>query len=214
MCTLHEMPDRYPLPERDNVTGVILAGGQGMRMGGEDKGLLPLAGQPMIVHVLRALDSQISHVLINANRHQDHYRALGKAVISDRLAGHAGPLAGLASALANIDTPWLLCVPCDAPRLPTDLLRHFAIATRTTPAPLYVIRTEEGIQPVFCLVHHRLQDDLAQYLRSGGRTMRTWQQQAGAVAVSYPDPHGSFANINTRAALATLDAHDPEKHPV
>lgn len=175
-------------------------------MAGADKGLVPLAGKAMIAHVLQTLQPQVEHTLINANRHLDTYRRFGCPVITDERKGYAGPLAGVASALACIDTPWLLCVPCDVPRLPGDLLARFSVAARTGAAPLYVIRTAEGVQPVFCLIHRSLRDHLTRYLDTNGRKMRNWQQQAGAVEVDYPDTHSAFVNINTQDTLSDLDA--------
>ncbi len=204
----------FAAPSPAQVTAVILAGGRGARMGGADKGLVELAGRPMVVHVLDKLQRQVDAVLLNANRHATQYRALGVPVIADTMQGYAGPLAGVASALAAIDTPWLLCVPCDAPRLPDDLLAHFCRAAEVQTAPLYVIRTGEGVQPVFCLIHCSLGEHLERYLDSGGRTMRAWQQQAGAIEVSYPGRDEAFANINTPEALAAvaaaLGAPDPK----
>lgn len=118
---------------RDRITGLILAGGRARRMGGQDKGLIPLAGRPLIAWVIEALSSQVGSILISANRNQAAYAAFGCPVIGDEaggagLAGFQGPLAGIAAALTLAETPWLLTLPCDAPLPPVDLAARLVSA--------------------------------------------------------------------------------------
>ena len=115
------------------ITGLILAGGRARRMGGEDKGLIPLAGRPLIAWVIDALAPQVGRILISANRNQAAYAAFGHPVIGDEavgaeLAGFQGPLAGIAAAMTRMETPWLLTLPCDAPLAPADLASRLAAA--------------------------------------------------------------------------------------
>ena len=118
---------------RGQLTGLILAGGQARRMGGQDKGLIPLAGRPLIAWVIAALAPQVGRILISANRNQAAYAAFGHPVIGDEaggteLTGFQGPLAGIAAAMTRMETPWLLTLPCDAPLAPTDLASRLAAA--------------------------------------------------------------------------------------
>ena len=141
------MPDpavqpRYP---RDDVTGVILAGGLARRMGGVDKGLVELAGRPMIEHVLDALRPQVGPLLINANRNLDRYSAYGHPLINDTLAGYLGPLAGVLSAMQRLVTGYLVTVPCDAPRLAPALV---SLDIWSPVAPPAGIRGDDGVSQV------------------------------------------------------------------
>ena len=189
------------------VTGVVLAGGLGRRMSadgnGVDKGLQPLHGRPLVAHAIERLAPQVDTLLINANRHLDTYRTFGWPVVSDALAGYAGPLAGLASALRVADTDWVITVPCDSPLLPVDLLARMAAAARASAARVAVARTIEGEQPVFLLVERSLGDDLETWLADGGRRIDAWYRRLAPAYADFPDPR-AFSNINTPADLAAL----------
>ncbi len=193
-----------PLPTRDAVTGVVLAGGEGRRMGGADKGLVAFEGEPLVSHVLRRLAPQVATLRVSANRNLERYRAFGHDVVADGGTGHAGPLAGIAAGLAAATTPWVLFVPCDVPRLPLDLRARLGAAAVQQGAVLACARTGEGLQPTHALVLRELGEDLARFLSAGGRRVADWYARHDALAVDFDDEAGAFANVNTRAELDAL----------
>lgn len=190
---------------RAAITGVLLAGGQGRRMGHQDKGLLPLDGTPMARRVLERLAPQVDDLLISANRNAERYAELGApwaaAVIPDRIPGFAGPLAGLQAALAQIHTPFAVTVPCDAPFLPMDLVARLQQALESQAADLAIARTFDQLHPVFCLCHRRLLPQLEAYLAGGGRRVQTWHATLRLAQVSFDDAAAAFRNLNTPADL-------------
>ena len=194
---------------RNDITGVILAGGRGHRIGGRDKGLVAVAGKPLIEHVLEALKPQVGPLLISANRNLDLYAAYGVPVVIDSPDGYQGPLAGMASALATAQTPYLLAVPCDAPTLPGDLARRLVSACAGG-ADAAVARVGHRIQPVFALLRCTLAGSLHAYLESGQRETRRWLVEQHAVPVDFSDQAACFANLNT---AADLDAYQPPDAP-
>ncbi|MDD9824153.1 MAG: molybdenum cofactor guanylyltransferase [Gammaproteobacteria bacterium] len=204
-----EKPDpRTPRPDaRPQVTGLILAGGRARRMAGRDKGLLPLAGRPLAQYALSALAPQVQRLLISANRNRERYAAFGYPVIEDDLADFAGPLAGVASALAVCQTPYVATAPCDSPLLAPDLVARLLQALRAADgAMLSVARDGERLQPVFALLDRRLYPSLQAYLAAGGRKIDPWLRQERAVEVDFSDRPRMFRNINTpeeRNALET-----------
>jgi molybdenum cofactor guanylyltransferase len=194
------------------ITGLVLAGGRGMRMGGLDKGLQTLRGEALALHVLRRLAPQVGPLLISANRHQDDYTALGAPFGARVLADadppdtFAGPLAGLLAGLRSAATPELLCVPCDAPLLPTDLAARLSAARAAAGAPLAYAVSPDGPQPVFALLSTSLLEDLAATLARGERKVRTWYAHHKAVEVNFAEGR-AFYNVNSLQALAELE-HD------
>lgn len=194
----------YP---KQSLTGVILAGGRATRMGGQDKGLLPLAGRPMAAHAASLLHAQVGKVLVNANRNLGDYRALGYRVVEDRVGEFFGPLAGMLAALgAAGDTPYLLSTPCDSPLLPNDYAqRMFAALTREA-AELSVAHNGERLQPVFALLRAELRASLADYLTSGGRKIDHWFAHHTMATVDFSDHPEMFLNANTPEELAELEA--------
>ena len=140
----------------DKITGVLLAGGQGSRMGGVDKGLVELAGQPMAAHVLERLGPQVDELIINANQNAEAYSAFGHPVFGDDIPGYAGPLAGLHAALVRASHPLVVTAPCDSPFLPSDLVERLHQALRAQDADLAVAKTFDQAHPAFCLCRSRL----------------------------------------------------------
>lgn len=185
------------------VTGLVLAGGQGHRMGGRDKGLLPCHGQPLVKHVIDRLAPQVASLLISANRHADEYAAFGWPVLADAHPGFAGPLAGIHAGLRACAGDWLVSAPCDSPRLPTNLVARLTDAVAGDRADIAVARTGGRLQPVFLLCRRTLADDLEAYLAGGGRRIETWLTDRRAAIADFPDAL-AFANINTPAELATF----------
>jgi molybdenum cofactor guanylyltransferase len=189
----------------DSITGLILAGGQGARVGGADKGLLELHGLPLVEHALGRLAPQVSSVMISANRNLDRYRALVPRVLSDAPGGtelFRGPLAGIHVGLAHAPTAWVAVVPCDAPQLPRTLVARLADAVNSRGALAACARAGGRLQSVFCLLHASLVPSLAAYIERGGRAVHPWLAEVGTVAVDFDDSAG-FRNINTADALAS-----------
>ena len=192
-----------------SVTGLILAGGRGSRMGGVDKGLQSFRGMPMAAHVLARLAPQVDKLAINANQNLDTYRSFGCPVWPDKMEAFPGPLAGLHTGLLECDTAFLVTAPCDSPFLPLDLTarlkealdehgRHVAFATTGQD------ETRQS-HPVFCLLKtDSCLAPLTAYLEGGGRRMETWMRTQHAVEVHFPDEF-AFRNINTLEELKSLD---------
>lgn len=183
------------------ITGVILAGGRGQRMGGVDKGLQRLAGQALVAWVAARLRPQVSHLLINANRHAADYAAYAEAVVPDALPGFAGPLAGLHAALSVASTDWVVTVPCDSPHLPHDLVARLW-SGRPPGAEMAYAVAGGRTHPVFCLCRTSLLPRLATDLADGMRRFQAWAEAVGAQPVSFDDVPEAFANFNTLADLA------------
>lgn len=187
------------------ITGVILAGGQGRRMGGIDKGLRELRGKPMIAWVLERLAPQVDEVLINANRNRDVYAGFGHCVITDRIGGYAGPLAGLHCALSVASHPLVATVPCDSPFLPFDLVARLHAALQEQQAQLAVARTGNQPHPVFCLCQRDVLPHLTRFLADGGRKIDAWYATLRVIEVAFDDEAEAFSNINTREELAAFE---------
>jgi molybdopterin-guanine dinucleotide biosynthesis protein A len=190
------------------VTGLILAGGQGRRMGGIDKGLQPFRGRPMVEWVVERLAPQVGVLLINCNQNLDAYARLGHAVVPDRIGGFAGPLAGLHAGLSEARTPLVATAPCDSPFLPADLVSRLRAALEAQQAQLAVARTGTQPHPVFSLCRRDLLDHLSQYLADGGRKIDAWYASLRVVEVAFDDEAEAFANINTREELESLARGD------
>lgn len=184
---------------KPSVTGLILAGGEGRRMGGADKGLLTLGGQPLVCRAADRLRPQVDALLLSANRNLDAYRMLGFEPLTDTVddgTRTAGPLAGVLAGLAACRTEWLVSVPCDSPDLPADLVARLLAAARTSEAPAALAVTDVGPHPVFMLLRRDLVPSLRDFLAVGGRRVREWQDSVGAATAHFPD-EAAFANINT-----------------
>jgi molybdenum cofactor guanylyltransferase len=182
---------------RTNITAVILAGGRGSRMGGSDKGLVYLEGKPLIQHVIATIAPQVSKLLINANRNISEYRELGYPVIEDSISGYQGPLAGVLSALQQIDTPDLVSVPCDGPRLPDNLVQRLLSARDRETADIAVAHDGNRLQPVYALIPARLQQSLHDYLEAGERKIDLWYARHQVALADFSDIPQTFLNINS-----------------
>jgi molybdenum cofactor guanylyltransferase len=196
---------------KNDITGLILAGGRGSRMGGVDKGLQILRGQPIVAHVMDRMRPQVAGLMINANRHEDDYAAWGVPVVPDAQPGtFQGPLAGMMAGLTHSPTDWIATAPCDSPFLPADLVDRLAQALDASPGSHMAMActvTPEGRrqrEPVFSLVHRDLASSLEAALTRGEGKIVAWAMTEGCVEVLFEDA-GAFVNINTPAELA---AHD------
>jgi molybdopterin-guanine dinucleotide biosynthesis protein A len=184
------------------VTGIVLAGGQGRRMGGVDKGLQSLRGRPMIAAVLERLAPQVDEVLINANQNLEAYARFGYRVVADEVGGFAGPLAGMASGMKAAAQPLVVTVPCDSPFLPPDLVARLFAALEARSADLAVAKTGAQAHPVFALARRSLLANLEIFLAAGGRKIDAWYAPLAIVEVGFDDEAEAFSNINTRDELA------------
>jgi molybdopterin-guanine dinucleotide biosynthesis protein A len=187
------------------ICGLVLAGGQGRRMGGVDKGLQPLQGRPLMQHVIERLRPQVDSVLINANQNLERYAEFGCPVVPDRIRGFAGPLAGLDAGLQATDAPLIVTVPCDSPFLPHDLVSRLATARDAIDADIAVARTGDQPHPVFALICTRVRSHLADFLARGERKIDRWYADLKVAEVAFDDEADAFANINTRAELEQHD---------
>ncbi|EJL71209.1 molybdopterin-guanine dinucleotide biosynthesis protein A, proteobacterial [Variovorax sp. CF313] len=199
-----------------DITGLLLAGGRGSRMGGVDKGLQLFNGEPLALHAIRRLGSQVGQLIVNANRNLADYEAFGVPVWPDSLADYPGPLAGFLTGLEHCTTPWLLTVPCDTPLFPPDLAVRLAEAVAAENAEIAMVNAPEisegevvlRLQPVFCLLRAELRESLRRYTEAGGRKVHAWTAQHRTVHVPFNRPGDApdaFFNANTLAELHALE---------
>ena len=184
-------------PTHAQVTAVILAGGMGKRMGGQDKGQLELHGHPLIEFVLDAIRPQVAGIVINANRNQQDYALYDYPVISDHLQGYQGPLAGFAAGLHAATTEYIVTLPCDGPQLAPDLVRRLMDALQRDAAEIAVAHDGARMQPVYALIPRRLLPSLEQFLASGDRKIDRWYAQHTIALADFSDEPETFININT-----------------
>lgn len=190
------------LMPRPGISGLILAGGQGQRMGGVDKGLQLLDGRPLIAHSIERLCPQVDSLLINANRHPETYAAFGHPLVADTLAGYPGPLAGLLAGLAASRHDLLVSVPCDSPFFPADLVARLYAGLSAGQADIAVAQTGDQMHPVFCLCHTRVRPSLEDFLQRGERKFGFWLKSQKHTVVRFDEQPEAFMNINTREELA------------
>ena len=204
-----------------DITGLILAGGRGSRMGGVDKGLQNFNGIPLALHTLMRLGPQVESVMVNANRNLSAYESFGSSVWPDASADFAGPLSGFLVGLERAETPYMLTVPCDTPRLPLDLAERLAqalvredadIAMAAAPETDEHGQTRLRTQPVFCLMKIELSESLVRFTHDGGRKIDAWTAQHKTVEVPFDLPNDdplAFANVNTLTELQALENAAP-----
>lgn len=197
---------------KDDITGVILAGGRGSRMGGADKGLQNFRGMPMAMFTLLRLAPQVGEVMVNANRNLAAYESFGVPVWPDALSDYAGPLAGFLTGLERCETEYLVTVPCDTPLFPQDLVARLAEALERDGAEIAMAAArEEGqlrAQPVFSLLRRDLMESLVRFTQGGGRKIDAWTAQHRTVLVPFDgagDDPDAFSNANTLAELHQLE---------
>jgi molybdopterin-guanine dinucleotide biosynthesis protein A len=203
------------------ITGLILAGGRGARMGHVDKGLQLFKGLPLAAHAIARLAPQVGPLALNVNRNQALYAPFGLPLWPDLMPDFAGPLAGLQAGLSHCATPYLLSVPCDSPLLPLDLAARLSTALLEANADLALASTDgddaEAVggkpgraqrHPVFCLLKTALLPRLNDYLRDGGRKMETWMNTLTSVDVHFEE-RAAFDNINTLQQLQQLEQASP-----
>lgn len=186
------------------ISSIILAGGRATRMGGIDKGLVPLQNKPLIQHVIERLSAQVDEIIINANREINQYQSLGYAVWQDEIADFLGPLAGIHLGLKHAKHDFLLTVPCDSPLLPLDLAARLMAGLIENNADIAVAACNGESQPVFCLCKKSVAKSLDDYLSNGGRKVSIWQNSQKTIKVDFSDSSDAFVNLNTFAELVAL----------
>lgn len=209
----------HSLISTSDITGLVLAGGRGTRMGGVDKGLQNFNGTPLAMNALLRLGMQVGEVMINANRNLAAYESFGAPVWPDGLADYAGPLAGVLVGLERCETPYLLTVPCDSPLFPLDLAGRLAEALLADDAEIAMVSAPEPgahgapavwrTQPVFCLLSTTLLESLSRFTQEGGRKIDAWTARHRTVIVPFDRPGDApdaFFNANTLAELHALEA--------
>ncbi len=196
-----------PAIATQDITGLVLCGGRGTRMGGVDKGLQNHNGIPLALHALMRLQPQVGTVMINANSNLAAYESFGVQVWPDPMADYPGPLAGWLAGLEHCETPYLLTVPCDSPNFPLDMAPRLAAALVHANADIAMATTiedgQEQVQPVFCLLKTELVEHLVAALNSGERKIDRWARQHARVNVPFEDAK-AFANANTLEELHRL----------
>jgi molybdopterin-guanine dinucleotide biosynthesis protein A len=191
---------------RSGVTGVVLAGGLGRRMGGVDKGLRALRGKPLVQWVIERLAPQVDELLVNANQNVETYKRFGYRVIPDEIEGYAGPLAGLHRGLSAAAHPLIVTSPCDSPFLPHDLVARLRSALEADEADLAVAKTGDQPHPVFSLTRRSVLPGLTAYLDGGGRKIDAWYAKLKVVEVPFDDNAEAFSNINTAEELQRYES--------
>jgi molybdenum cofactor guanylyltransferase len=200
-----------------DITGIILAGGRGTRMGGVDKGLQNFNGMPLALQALMRLSPQVADVMVNANRNLSAYESFGAAVWPDASSDFAGPLSGFLVGLERCETPYLVTVPCDCPRFPLDLVERLSNALQEAQADIAMVSALETqddgsqslrTQPVFCLLRADLLESLVKFTHGGGKKIDAWTSQHKTVEVPFDKPTDdprAFFNVNTLQELQALE---------
>jgi len=181
----------------NDITGIILAGGKARRMGGEDKGLITLKDRAMIDYIITALRSQVSNIIINANRNPEQYSVYGLPVIADMLDDYLGPLVGMATGMHTTDKPYIVTVPCDSPFIPDTLVEMLYHSLHMSDADISVAHDGERMQPVFALLKCELLPSLLAFLNEGGRKIDTWYSQHRLAIADFSRSPDTFLNLNT-----------------
>lgn len=193
------------MPKTHPISAILLAGGAGRRMGGEDKGLLKLKDKPLAEWVLARIAPQVDEILISANRNLDSYRAFGYPVLPDKTEGYAGPLAGIARGLLDAKHELILSVPCDTPFLPDDLVARLMTALFAGDFDLAVPAIAGAGQYAICLMRRQVGANLATYLAQGGRQVQEWQARLKCAQADFTDAAPFFVNLNQPEQLAALE---------
>lgn len=190
--------------EMPPITGLVLAGGLGRRMGGQDKGLVTYQNKPLIEHVLAAFGPQVSALQISANRNIKRYQQYGYPVWTDdvqHIADFSGPLVGIATGLQHCQTDWLACVPCDAVSLPANLVARLYDAARQHATPLAIVHDGNRTQPLYAVIHRQLLPKLVAYLQADNQKVMAWMDDHQALQVDFSDQQAAFRNINRTEEL-------------
>lgn len=192
------------------VTGVVMAGGQGRRFGGQDKGWLQFKGRALIEHVLEHLRPQVEHIVISANRNQERYASLGYPVVSDDIDAFQGPLAGVAAVMPVVTTQYIVTVPCDGPLLASDLVDRLVTEMKRNQVPAAVAGVGDNLEPLYACIDCGLKENLHNFLAAGNRQVRQWFSSQSHVVVDFSDEPDAFSNINSAEDLDRLLLRDAQ----
>ena len=189
--------------DKSNVTAVILAGGKGRRLEGQDKGLVTYKNKRLIEHVIYRIKPQVNEIIINANRNQEIYESYGFPVITDEMSNYQGPLAGFATAMKTVNTDYIITMPCDGPSLPKNLVANMLASLRECSHTdcIFVAHDGERIQPVHALIPVSLIESLEDFLANGDRKIDLWYAKYGLVEVDFSDQPEAFFNVNRKEHL-------------
>ena len=188
----------------NDVAAVILAGGKGRRVGGEDKGLVQFNGEPLIAHVIDIIAPQVESLVISANRNIEQYESFSYPVTRDRQEGFFGPMAGIDAALSATDKPYLLCVPCDTPLLPVDLLNSLYTALQASDAPMAIATDAQRKHPVINLMKRTVHGDVQDRLESGELKLMKWIEATGYASVDFSEQPHLLSNLNSPEDIGLL----------
>ncbi len=180
---------------KNEITAVILAGGQASRMNGEDKGLIIFRELPLIAHVVNITKPKVAEILISANRNLEEYANFGR-VIRDDLEGFQGPLAGISKALKVCSTPYLLVFPCDSPLIDATLIDSLIEKMEATKADICVAHDGSIMHATFALMQTKLEKSLEEFLEEGGRKMAHWYRQQSLERIDVSSHLEVLTNIN------------------
>jgi molybdenum cofactor guanylyltransferase len=189
----------------DNITGIILAGGQARRMNGQDKGLVQLNKKPMIEYVLNAMKPQVGTIIINANRNQAVYEEYGFPVVADQIEGYCGPLAGMASGLQAATTPFIVTAPCDSPLIPDNLVQKLYSMLQDEDAEICTAHANGRLQPVFTLMKSDLLPSMLEFLNNGERKIDKWFEKHRLAIADFSEQPDTFINVNSVEELKELE---------
>jgi molybdenum cofactor guanylyltransferase len=186
----------------ESVTALILAGGAGRRMNGQDKGLIVWRSKPLVAHIIDCIPAHIKQILISCNRNTDHYQKYA-ATVSDNLAGYQGPLAGIYAALNVIDTELVFILPCDSPAPPQDLLDRLYLQLSRDNADICYAHDGNRGQYLFALLKTELKENLSLYLKAGGRSVNQWYKQLNCTQANCSGQATNFLNFNQLSDIST-----------
>ncbi len=185
------------LISQNNITAVILAGGKGRRLDGQDKGLVLYHNKPLIEHILEKIKTQVSTVLINANRNHASYSTYGYTVIKDEMLNYQGPLAGFSTAMKNVETEYIITLPCDGPLISDDLVARLRRCLKHDPTKIAVAHDGQRLQPTYALIPISYLSDLNRFMQKGGRSIYQWYAEHTIIPCDFSDIPHIFTNINT-----------------
>ena len=191
-----------------NITAVIVAGGQGSRISGKDKGLIILHGKTLIEQIIEKISPQIDRIIINANRNTDQYRQFGLPVIKDKTPGFQGPLAGMLAALNSADTEFIITLPCDGPQLAADYVSRMSTTLAESSAEIVVAHDGLRMQQMYALIPTSLAEDLSEFLKQDKRAIKHWLAQLNVTTADFSDHPEMFLNINTDEDLKSHQLMD------
>ena len=200
------------MTEQNKIAGVVLAGGMARRMGGQDKGLIQFAGQPLVDYAIKSMQMVTREIVISANRHLEQYQRWGHPVVMDTSSDYLGPLAGIAAACRLTNADVLVVIPCDSP-LFTGVHIQRMIEAMSEDVDVVIASDGQRFHPVFMVLKTHLQNEIETYLSAEGRRVQEWVEQQAWAVVEFNESFNIFANINTENELLALESRVKEHAP-